>query len=140
MVLYEDDSVAGFKSGAAPVGPWSHNPIIAHKVPVDLILAGVAEPRAWTGEVSRQRFGVRVQNPVRDGFAVLTLSGPAARWSGVLVRVSISDAAGRQVWHSSFDIQTSSFPLDLRSTPAGVYLVELRAGSTAATTKLVVQR
>jgi hypothetical protein len=47
------------------------------------------------------------------------------------------DASGRLV-HSAFGIRTSSFRLDLRSMPDGVYLLRLDSGGRFATAHLVV--
>jgi hypothetical protein len=53
--------------------------------------------------------------------------------------VSLIDASGRSVLHSSFGLLTSDFGLDLRSTPPGVYLVRFVADGFSATRKLVLQ-
>jgi hypothetical protein len=74
-------------------------------------------------------------NPVRGNFANVRYIVPP----GVRAGITVSDAAGR-VLHSSFDIRNSSFRLDLRSMPAGLYLVRLCAGGLTATRKLVVQK
>ena len=50
----------------------------------------------------------------------------------------IYDVTGRQV-HSSLGIRHSEFRLDLRSIPAGVYLLRLESGSGSATRKLVFE-
>ncbi len=55
--------------------------------------------------------------------------------SSALLR--IFDASGRLVHHSSFDIRTSSFPLDLCSLAAGVYIAEVNSGRESVTTRLV---
>jgi hypothetical protein len=51
----------------------------------------------------------------------------------------IYDATGRLV-HSSFGLRTSAFHLDLRSMPAGVYLLRLDAAGRSWHTKLLVQQ
>jgi hypothetical protein len=79
-------------------------------------------------------------NPTHSGLATLSLTGPAARWSAGPLIVSVYDASGRRVLHSELGIRRSSFPLDLHSMRAGVYIVKLTAGSQASTQKLVLQR
>jgi hypothetical protein len=51
--------------------------------------------------------------------------------------LSVFDASGRLV-HSSLGIRASSLRLDLRSMPAGVYLLRLNADGRFATARLVV--
>ena len=48
------------------------------------------------------------------------------------------DVAGHRVY-SSFVIRTSDFHLDLRSMPAGVYLLRLESDGGSATSKLVIE-
>jgi len=79
-----------------------------------------------------------VPNPLRSGFATLVWETGAASQSR-LTRLRLYDATGRLV-HSSFAIRASSYRLDLRSAPAGVYIVRLDAGGLTATRKLVVQK
>jgi hypothetical protein len=52
--------------------------------------------------------------------------------------LGIYDVTGRLV-HSTFGLRTSSFRLDLRSMPAGVYLLKLEYDGGSATRKLVVE-
>jgi YVTN family beta-propeller protein len=81
-------------------------------------------------------------NPLRAGFATLQVSGQAAQWSSGPVTVSIYDASGRCVLRQASGVkhQASSVVLDLRSVPAGVYLLRLAAGDITLTRRLVVQR
>ena len=74
-------------------------------------------------------------NPLASGFVMVRFSSPLRS----PVTLAIYNAAGRLV-HSSFGIRTSSFRLDLRSMPAGVYLVKLSSEGFASSQKLVVQR
>jgi hypothetical protein len=74
-------------------------------------------------------------NPLASGLAVLRYSLPKGRSA----TVEVFNASGRLV-HSSFGIRNSSFRLDLRSMPAGVYLVRVETDSYSATQKLVVER
>ena len=106
---------------------------------------GVGVEERPTPDAPRLTLDIR-PNPVRSGFAVLRLSPPVTRDS--LLGISIFDASGRVVQHSSLVIGNSSAPasdvasfrLDLRSMPAGVYLVRLTDGETNLTQKLVMQR
>jgi hypothetical protein len=52
--------------------------------------------------------------------------------------LSVYDASGRLV-HSSLGIRNSSFRLDLRSMPAGVYVVRCALGADCASTRFVVR-
>jgi len=53
--------------------------------------------------------------------------------------VTIYDASGRAVLESPIAIRQSPFALDVRSVPAGVYIMRLDADNCVATTKLVVR-
>ncbi len=68
---------------------------------------------------------IAVQSPAR-GLVQFSLSGPPPAGT----RLSIRDATGRLV-HSALGIRGSSFRLDLRSMPAGVYFAALNAGNSA---------
>jgi len=74
-------------------------------------------------------------NPIASGVATvhlsIPLSGPAS--------LRIYDAAGRCVQSTICNLK-SGMPLDLRATPAGVYVVKVEAGGFTATQRLVVQR
>jgi hypothetical protein len=78
-------------------------------------------------------------NPLASGFATLSFTRPRDHSTTGPLSLSIYDAAGRLV-QSSFVRRTSSFRLDLRSMPAGVYLLKVTAAGFSATRKLVVQR
>jgi YVTN family beta-propeller protein len=75
-------------------------------------------------------------NPCR-GRTEVRLSPFALHHSPLSLR--LYDTQGRLV-HSVFGIRASSFRVDLRSMPAGVYLCRLTAASRSATTRLVVSR
>ncbi len=75
-------------------------------------------------------------NPLSGGFAAIRSSLP----SDGLARVEVFNASGRLVRPSSVIGHLSSFRLDLRSVPAGVYLVRVTADGSTATQKLVVMR
>jgi hypothetical protein len=78
-------------------------------------------------------------NPLASGFATVRFTRPLEHSGTGALRLSVYNASGRLV-HSSFGLRTSPFRLDLRSMPAGVYLVKLSTDGFTATQKLVVQR
>jgi hypothetical protein len=73
-------------------------------------------------------------NPLASGFAMLRCSLPKAGSA----TLEVFNASGRLV-HSSFGIRNSEFRLDLRSMPAGVYLVKVTTEGFSTTQKLVVE-
>jgi hypothetical protein len=81
--------------------------------------------------VHRSSFSVS-PNPCRGSVRISSSSFIVHRSS-----LSVYDASGRLV-HSSFGIRTSPFRLDLRSMPAGVYVIRLDSDGRFATTRLVV--
>ncbi|MEO0077503.1 MAG: T9SS type A sorting domain-containing protein [candidate division WOR-3 bacterium] len=95
---------------------------------------GVTDAQASNGSV-RLTIG---PNPLRAGFATIRLSGQAPLGYEIPAKVSMYDAAGRLVLHSSFDNRTSSLPLDLQHLSAGVYLLRLEHKGGCIDRKLVV--
>jgi hypothetical protein len=77
-------------------------------------------------------------NPLASGLATVSFTRPLGH-STTSATLSVYNAAGRCI-HSSFALRTSSFRLDFRSMPVGVYVVKLTADGFSATQKLVVQR
>lgn len=75
-------------------------------------------------------------NPVTTGFATVRFSGSPS----FVHRSSLSlyDASGRCVQSAICNLK-SGMRLDLRSMPAGIYLLKVDAGLTQRSTKLVVQ-
>jgi len=71
------------------------------------------------------------------GRTTVRLSPGAIRHSPLTLRVY--DAQGRLV-HSAFEIRASSFPLDMRSMPAGAYFIRCDAAGEHATTRIILQR
>ena len=69
------------------------------------------------------------------GTTVVTL-GPRAPGS-TPPTLTVCDASGRIV-HSEFGLRASSFRLDLRSMPAGVYYLRYEAGSQVRNVKVAV--
>jgi len=74
-------------------------------------------------------------NPLRSGLLFVSVPSSFIPHPSSL---SVYDALGRRV--RSFDIRHSSFDIDLRSLPAGTYLIRLEAGTKSATRKLVIER
>jgi len=72
-------------------------------------------------------------NPVSGGFATVRCSQPSAGSA----TFEVFNTSGRLV-RSSFVVQRSSFRVDLRSMPAGVYMVRVTAEGSSTTQKLVV--
>ncbi len=75
-----------------------------------------------------------IGNPVRDAIRI-RLQVPRGQVGCITVR----DAAGRLVG-APVVVRNSSSDMDLRSMPAGVYFVSLRAGETEEVSKVVIQR
>jgi hypothetical protein len=75
-----------------------------------------------------------IPNPLVSGFAVVRCNLP----KGSRASLAIFDASGRLV-QSPIVIRQSPFRLDLRSMPAGVYLVKVTTAGISTTHKLVVE-
>jgi hypothetical protein len=76
-------------------------------------------------------------NPLTGGFATIHLSSRLA----TPFSLRIYNAAGRCILsQSAICNRQSAMPIDLRSIPAGVYLVKVEAGGFAVSQKLVVQK
>ncbi|MBM3322893.1 T9SS type A sorting domain-containing protein [candidate division WOR-3 bacterium] len=136
VVLYEDDSVAGFKSGPNPTGPWSHNPYIAHKVPVDAIVTGVAEGASRPGEARSQKPEVRMQNPV-SGRAVIRYSLPVAGDVSLVVLDAAGRVAARLVSGRS---DAGGHVATWHAPRAGVYFCQLTTAAGSATSSFTFVR
>jgi hypothetical protein len=91
---------------------------------------GVAEEKPAFYE----RRALSVEPNPASGIVLVKYSLP--RKSGVNLR--LCDVTGRQVY-SSFGLRHSEFRLDLRSMPAGVYLLRLESDRGSATRKLVIE-
>jgi len=99
----------------------------------------VGSPPVGISEAKGLRFGPRLTvlpNPARSRVRI-TLALPA---SGSPARLSIYDATGRLVLHSSFVHRNSTFTQDIRSLCAGVYFCVAECGGLRATAKLAVER
>jgi outer membrane protein assembly factor BamB len=94
---------------------------------------GVMAAQAF--DIRHSAFDVRLSpNPLASGFVTVRHNLPKARSA----TLEVFNACGRLV-HSSLAIRTSSFRLDLRSMPAGVYLVKVTTEGFSTTQKLVVE-
>ncbi len=94
------------------------------------VSVGVAETRASAG--GRVAFSV-APNPAKRVVRIeysLPVNTPTS--------LRMYDVAGHRVY-SSFVIRTSDFHLDLRSMPAGVYLLKLDSDVGSATRKLIIE-
>jgi len=90
--------------------------------------------------VSRASFTVS-PNPVASGFVTLSFAGPLDHLTTRPLAVALFDVTGRVVLKSPIANRHSPLALDLRSMPAGVYVLTVRgARNTVYATKLVVQR
>jgi len=89
--------------------------------------------------VPRLSFSV-TPNPATSGFVVLSFTGPLDHLTTGPLSLSLFNISGRLVLHSSLATRNSSLRLDLRSMPAGVYVLRASAGTFTCSEKLVVQR
>ncbi|MBM3322278.1 T9SS type A sorting domain-containing protein [candidate division WOR-3 bacterium] len=112
------------------------------------VMGGFAGTRPASGPVQVQTRGQAalgsprlevLPNPLRAGFATIRLN-PRLLESSIPV-VSVFDASGRCVRRQALSLgrEASGVVLDLRDLPAGVYTLQLTAGSQRATQKLVIQ-
>jgi hypothetical protein len=127
-LIYFADQVAGFSEQGQ--GPQTTNTVIYLRVPVDILPSAVKESKQPTLQTTRLD---ATPNPFR-GVTTVRISGSSFAPSPLAVRVF--DAAGLLV-HSSFGIRPSSFRLDLRSMPPGVYFVTAGAGPDAPICRIV---
>jgi hypothetical protein len=79
-------------------------------------------------------------NPLASGFATVSFTRQLDHSTAGPLSLSVYDASGRLVRQSAIYNQQSAMVLDLRSMPAGVYLLKVTAAGFSATRKLVVQR
>jgi len=82
-----------------------------------------------------RRVALSVEPNPSSGVVRVEWSLPASSEPATL---RVCDSQGRLV-HSSLGIRTSSFRLDLRSMPAGVYLLRLESDRGSATRKLAIE-
>jgi hypothetical protein len=95
------------------------------------VQVGLAEGRL-TPDASRPTLDA-YPNPARG-----TVSISCSPFGDTEARLTMYDVSGGLVY-SSFVILTSSFRLDLRSIPAGVYVLRLESDRGSATRKLVIE-
>jgi hypothetical protein len=79
-------------------------------------------------------------NPLRSGFVTVGLGTRSELSDNSVMSLRMYDALGRAIGSWLLPIGCSSFPLDLRSMQAGVYMVKLSTGTAVVTQKLVIQR
>jgi len=108
-------------------------------VPYRVVVAESRRDGATAREFSvtaPEHFGI-VPNPLRAGYATLSLPSSIGR-----CRLSVHDANGRCVLRRALDTghRASGVTLDLRSEPAGVYVVRLDAEGYTTQLKLVLGR
>jgi hypothetical protein len=96
----------------------------------------IGEP-GWPVSAAEDRMQVE-PNPCR-GFAALSFTGPLDHSTTGPLSLSLFDAAGRLVLRSAFGVRSSPFRLDLRSMPAGVYVLRLNAGTYTCSEKIILQ-
>jgi len=135
VVLYLADSVAGAKAGSSPVGIWSFNPMIAQKVPVNLILTGISEPRQLPG---KQQLSIVAQSPARQRVE-MEYALPAAGE----VTVRVFDAAGRRVATLASGRHAAGrhrVNWDAASASPGIYYITLRTAMGLLTGKTILAR
>jgi len=115
------------------------------------VIAGTSEPPndsivlVKTDSLGYVPYGVAEEKPVVPGAAFSLGPNPA---SGVVLincslpavrtRLRVYDVTGRDV-RAPVERQPAGFLLDVRSVPAGVYLVRLEYGRGSATRKLVIE-
>jgi hypothetical protein len=136
VVFYEQDLVAGFKSGSSPVGPWTTNPIIAHKIPADEILSGVVEERPQAP--ARATDLDVAPNPARQRVAISYAVPQAGD-----VLLAVHDVSGRLVKTLVSGRQNAgrySLSWDASDAAPGIYFCTLTAAGAATTRKLVRSR
>jgi len=87
-------------------------------------------------------------NPATSGFLVLSFTGPLDHVTTGPLSLSIFDPSGRQVLESPIAIglggpcptvRQSPIALDLRTVPAGVYMLRVAAGTNTYSQKVVLQ-
>ena len=96
----------------------------------------VAEP-SWPAPAANDLLRIE-PNPCR-GSATLSFTGPLDHSTTGPLSLSLVDASGRLVLESPFAIRHSPFALNLRSLPAGVYVLRLSAGTSSYSEKVVLQ-
>jgi hypothetical protein len=127
-VIYFADQVAGFSEQNQ--GPQTTNAVVYLRVPVDVLPSGIEERKRLPPQPLQPEAR---PNPFRE-VTTIRLSDSSFDHSPLAIRVF--DATGILV-HSSLVTRTSSFRLDLRSMPPGVYFVTAGTGPNAASCRIV---
>jgi len=132
-ILYQIDSMAGFRAGSSPVGVWSFNPMVLQKIPADSIFIGIAE----TPGAAPTRFELSARpNP----FGSRTVVSYAVPRTGD-VSLVVYDAAGRPVKTLASGRRAAgryAATWNADGIAAGVYFYTLTSGNTSVTKKLTL--
>ena len=115
------------------------------------VIAGTSDPPSdsillvKTNSLGRVPYGVADERPVAPDAPFWLEPNPAGSvvhinysLPGVETRLEVRDVTGREV-RASLERKIPGFVLDVRSMPAGVYLVRLESDRGSATRKLVVK-
>ena len=129
-VIYFADQVAGFSEQGQ--GPQTTNAVVSLQVPVDMLPSALEESR----QLPLYHLPLDASPNPCQGTVTIRLSDSLliTHHSSLVVRVYT--ASGHLV-HSLLGIRDSSFRLDLRSIPVGVYFVTAEAGADVASCRLV---
>jgi len=133
VVLYEIDQVAGFTACLNPQGPWTENPIVAHK----LVLPYAVEEPGTNPEHLGNRLAVN-PNPCHGRAEVNYTLARAGH-----ISLAVFDAAGRCVATLAAGEQAAgrhAVHWDATQESPGVYFSRLTTRLATVTAKLAVQR
>jgi len=78
-------------------------------------------------------------NPATSGFLTLSFTGPLDHLTTGPLSLSLFDISGRPVLRPAFGVRSSPLRLDLRSLPAGVYMLRVAAGANTYSQKVILQ-
>jgi hypothetical protein len=129
-IIYFADQVAGFSEQGQ--GPQTTNAVMYLRVPVDMLPSGIEENKLLP--VCHLLLDA-CPNP-STGTTTIRLSGSPFSLHPSSLTLRVFDASGCLI-HSSFVIRHSTFLLDLRSIPAGIYFVTVGTGPNAASCRIV---
>jgi hypothetical protein len=135
VVAYLADLCAGLRAGGLGVGPWTDNPVVVYKIPVDSILPslpGVGGPLVAEAGMPE----LVVPSPAR-AMAVIRYALPVAGD----VSLVVFDATGRLIADLATGYREAGAHLANWDAPmSGVYFLSLAAGGREVVEKLVVTR
>jgi hypothetical protein len=133
LVYYPNDGVLYAMKGNRSNQFWMYRPGAGAEYPTRPEPDGVAA--SGKPAIGDSRLSIS-PNPLKTGYANLRCSLPI----GTKANMSIYDALGRTVLHSTLVIQNPTSPLDTRGLAAGVYVVKLSWDGFQASQKIVVER